>query len=186
MCFLCFGSVTNTVEPSSSLPKTSLLKLSYQSLLNGFSSFNLIGVSGFRSVYKGTLDEGGKVVAVKVFNLQHRKASKSFMAECEAIRNIRHRNLVKVLSVCLGFDHQGNVFKALVYELMANRSLDVWLHPSNLRRGERPTRSLSLLQRLNIAIDVASVLDYLLHHRHASIVHGDINTTNVFLDNEST
>ncbi|KAK3012868.1 hypothetical protein RJ639_009845 [Escallonia herrerae] len=189
MCFLCFGSVTNTTEPSLRLPKTSLLKLSYRSLLkatNGFSSSNLIGVSGFGSVYKGTLDEGGKVVAVKVLNLEHRRASKSFMAECEALRNIRHRNLVKVLSVCSGFDHQGNEFKALVYELMANRSLDVWLHPSNPRRGEWPTRSLSLLQRLNIAIDVASALEYLHHHCHASIVHGDINTTNVFLDSEMT
>ena len=79
-----------------------LLNLSYQNLLkatDGFSSTNLIGMGNFGSVYKGILDQGrGRhTIAVKVLNLLHHGASKSFMAECEALQNIRHRNIVKVL-----------------------------------------------------------------------------------------
>ena len=57
------------------------LKLSYQSLLNatnGFSSTNLIGVGSFKSMYKGILDQGRSTVAVKVLNLLHHGAFKSF------------------------------------------------------------------------------------------------------------
>ncbi|KAL6124712.1 hypothetical protein ACLB2K_077223 [Fragaria x ananassa] len=74
------------------------LPVSYAALLKatgGFSSVNLIGVGAFGSVYKGILADDKVVVAVKVLNVLHRGASKSFMAECEVLRNIRHRNLVK-------------------------------------------------------------------------------------------
>jgi hypothetical protein len=53
------------------------------------------------------------------------------MAECAALINIRHRNLVKVLTACSGIDFQGNDFKALVYEFMVNGSLEEWLHLFN-------------------------------------------------------
>ena len=111
-----------------------LLNLSYQSILNataGFSSANLIGVDSFGSVYKGILDQGGQVhmVAVKVLNLLHHGASKSFIVECEVLRNTRHRNLLKLLTSCAGIDYQGHNFKDLVYEFMENGNLDEWLHP---------------------------------------------------------
>ncbi|KAJ9174759.1 hypothetical protein P3X46_013365 [Hevea brasiliensis] len=118
-------------SPSASYGKE-LLKLSYRSLLkatNGFSSDNLIGAGSFGSVYKGVLDQEG-IIAVKVLNLMHHGASKSFIAECEALRKIRHRNLVKVLTACSGIDYHGNDFKAMVYEFMVNGSLDGWLHPT--------------------------------------------------------
>ncbi|CAN0872081.1 Probable LRR receptor-like serine/threonine-protein kinase At3g47570 [Linum grandiflorum] len=69
-------------------------------------------------------------------------ASKSFRAECQVLRTVRHRNLVKLLTACSGVDGAGNEFKALVYEF----------------EGSTPRR-LSLVQRLNIAIDVASALE---------------------------
>ena len=77
-----------------------LLNVSYQSLLkatNAFSTTNLIGVGSFGSVYRGILDHDRCKVAIKVLNLLHHGASKSFMAECEALQSIRHRNIVKVL-----------------------------------------------------------------------------------------
>uniref|UniRef100_A0A7N2LD49 non-specific serine/threonine protein kinase n=1 Tax=Quercus lobata TaxID=97700 RepID=A0A7N2LD49_QUELO len=165
-----------------------LLNVSYQSLLNatnGFSSANLIGKGSFGSVYKGILDQGRHMVAVKVLNLSHRGASKSFMAECEALRNIRHRNLVKVLIACSSIDYQGHDFKALVYEFLRNGNLDEWLHPTpRTNEATEEPRKLSILQRLNIAIDVASALDYLHHHCETPIVHCDLKPSNVLLDDD--
>nr|GEV36242.1 protein kinase-like domain-containing protein [Tanacetum cinerariifolium] len=109
---------------------------------------NLIGEGGFSSVYKGILDSGDdKFVAVKVLHLQSRGAHKSFLAECEAWRNIRHRNLLKIITSCSSVDFQGNDFKALVYEFMSNGSVHDWLH-SNAN-----TSKLNLLQRINIFRD---------------------------------
>ncbi|RZS08176.1 hypothetical protein BHM03_00039113, partial [Ensete ventricosum] len=162
-------------------------RVSFAELLratNEFSPANLIGMGSFGSVYKGIMDwEDHEDVAVKVLNLQQRGASRSFMAECEALRNIRHRNLVKVLSSCSGVDFGGNDFKALVFELLPNGSLDEWLHPPE--RDERGSlRMLSLGQRLNISIDVASALAYLHHHGPSPIVHCDLKPSNVLLDHD--
>ncbi|CAI0555045.1 unnamed protein product [Linum tenue] len=145
---------------------------------------NLIGVGSFGSVYKGVLDmnEHSTTIAVKVFNLQRRGASKSFMAECAALKNIRHRNLVKVLTACSGVDHQGNDFKALVYEFLVNGSLEDWLHP--VQSGDEPPRSLNFIQRLNISIDVAYAMNYLHHQCGTPIVHCDLKPSNVLLDED--
>ncbi|CAI0555049.1 unnamed protein product [Linum tenue] len=163
------------------------LQVSYHSLhkaTDGFATTNLIGVGSFGSVYKGVLDmnEHSTTIAVKVFNLQRRGASKSFMAECAALKNIRHRNLVKVLTACSGVDHQGNDFKALVYEFLVNGSLEDWLHP--VQSGDEPPRSLNFIQRLNISIDVAYAMNYLHHQCGTPIVHCDLKPSNVLLDED--
>ncbi|XP_021732115.1 probable LRR receptor-like serine/threonine-protein kinase At3g47570 [Chenopodium quinoa] len=162
--------------------------LSYQTLLkatNEFSSNNLIGSGTFGLVYKGVLDDNGPTVAIKVFSLEYRGALKSFMAECEVLRSIRHRNLVKVITACSSVDYQGRDFKALVYEYMGNGSLDDWLHPSKMIEGtSNNSRNMNFHQRLDIVIDVAFALDYLHHHCGASIVHCDLKPNNVLLDNE--
>ncbi|XP_048420833.1 probable LRR receptor-like serine/threonine-protein kinase At3g47570 [Pyrus x bretschneideri] len=163
----------------------SFLQLSYGTLLkatDGFSPTNLIGVGGFGSVYKGLLDDfETQPVAVKVFNMLRQGASKSFIAECEAMRNIRHRNLVKVITACSSVDYHGNDFKALVYEFMENGSLEEWLHPTT-----GTPKNLSLLQRLEIAIDVASALDYLHNDSETPVVHCDLKPSNVLLGKELT
>ncbi|XP_068316494.1 probable LRR receptor-like serine/threonine-protein kinase At3g47570 [Pyrus communis] len=184
--YLCCFRSKKKADPSSDSQK--FPKVSYQSLLkatDGFSSANLIGMGSFGSVYKGLLDQVGTTIAIKVLNLARHGASKSFIAECEALKNIRHRNLVKVLSACSGFDYRGSDFKALVYEFMVNGSLEEWLHPAqtSTNTNQRP-RSLTFSQRLNIAIDVAMALDYLHHHCHVPIVHCDLKPSNVLLDND--
>ncbi|XP_062162111.1 probable LRR receptor-like serine/threonine-protein kinase At3g47570 [Alnus glutinosa] len=177
-----------TKEPTSSFSRNLLLNLSYQSLLkatDGFSSTNLLGAGSFGSVYKGITDDGRMTIAVKVLNLLRRGASKSFLAECEALRNIKHRNLVKILTVCSGVDYQGNDFKALVYEFMVNGSLADWLHPTATEdEAHQEQRNLNLYQRLNIAIDVASALEYLHYHCQTPILHCDLKPSNVLLDDE--
>ncbi|XP_050112716.1 probable LRR receptor-like serine/threonine-protein kinase At3g47570 isoform X2 [Malus sylvestris] len=190
--FLC-SSGKKRKEISLSTLGNTILQVSYATLLkatDGFSEANLIGAGSFGSVYKGVLDEDDKaqLVAVKVFNLLRHGASRSFIAECEALRNIRHRNLVKIITVCSSVDFHGNDFKALVYEFMDNRSLEEWLHPPTGTEELRDhvPKNLSLLQRLEIAIGVACALDYLHNHCEAPIVHCDLKPSNILLDNELT
>ncbi|XVF83993.1 hypothetical protein PTKIN_Ptkin16aG0539400 [Pterospermum kingtungense] len=157
------------------------LRLSYKELLEatqGFASSNLIGSGSFGSVYKGVLQQQEKPVAVKVLNLQNRGAARSFMAECKALRKVRHRNLLKIITSCSSIDYQGNDFKALVFEFMPNGSLENWLHE------QHESRYLNLAQRLGIAVDVANAIDYLHHDCETMIVHCDLKPTNVLLDDD--
>ncbi|KAH9668947.1 putative receptor-like protein kinase [Citrus sinensis] len=124
-----------------------------------FASSNMIGQGSFGSVYKGILAEDEMIVAVKVINLKQKGAFRSFVAECEALRNIRHRNLIKIITIC---------------------SKD-WLHQSN---DHLEVCKLTLIQRVNIAIDVASAIEYLHHHCQPPIVHGDLKPSNVLLDHD--
>ncbi|KAL6009261.1 hypothetical protein ACLOJK_022489 [Asimina triloba] len=165
------------------------MDVSYAELLkatDGFSSSNAIGTGSYGSVYKGTLHQnniGETVVAVKVLNLLQEGALKSFMTECETLRNIRHRNLIKILTCFSSIDFRDNDFKALVFEYMPNGSLQNWLSKDD----EGNTISgrnlyLKLIERLNIAIDVASALDYLHYHCQEPIFHRDLKPSNVLLD----
>ncbi|WCJ44249.1 Receptor kinase-like protein Xa21 [Euphorbia peplus] len=163
-------------------------QVSYEQILkatDGFSPSNLIGVGSFGSVYRGTIGQNGEFVAIKVLNLQRRGASRSFVAECDALRNIRHRNLVRIITSCSSIDFQGNDFKALVYEYMPNGSLEKWMYPDQQEANEN-YQNLNFHSRLNVAIDVACALDYLHHQCQEPIVHCDLKPSNVLLDNEMT
>ncbi|CAL9247285.1 unnamed protein product [Arabidopsis halleri] len=164
-------------------------KISYgvlQNATDGFSSSNIVGSGSFGTVFKALLPTENKIVAVKVLNMQRRGAMKSFMAECVSLKDIKHRNLVKLLTACASIDFHGNEFRALIYEFMPNGSLDMWLHPEEVEEIRRPSRTLTLLERLNIAIDVASVLDYLHVHCHEPIAHCDLKPSNTLLDDDLT
>ncbi|RZC86809.1 hypothetical protein C5167_030160 [Papaver somniferum] len=164
--------------------------VSYNELVkatDGFNdSTNLLGVGSFGSVYRGILQQNEfKPVAVKVLHLQQRGAAKSFMAECDALRKVRHRNLLKIVTCCSSIDFQGNPFKALVFEFMANGSLENWLHPTMGVADDDDhlkMRYLNPEKRLSIAVDVASALNYLHNDCESPIVHCDLKPSNVLLD----
>ncbi|KAL5770709.1 hypothetical protein ACOSP7_014863 [Xanthoceras sorbifolium] len=164
---------SKSLEEEDVLTLATWRRISYQELqnaTNGFEESNLLGTGGFGSVYRGKFLDG-MIIAVKVFNLQVDRASKSFDDECEVMSKIRHRNLVKIISSCSNID-----FKALVLEYMPNGSLETWLYSHNY--------CLDTLQRLNIMIDVASALEYLHHDYATPIVHCDLKPSNVLLDKD--
>ncbi|XP_059666250.1 receptor kinase-like protein Xa21 isoform X2 [Cornus florida] len=151
-----YGSIPKEIGNSTSLMNLNLQKNS----LTG----------SFGSVYRGTTTDG-TILAIKVFNLQLEAASKSFDTECEMLRNIRHRNLTKVISSCSNLD-----FRALVLQYMPNGSLEKWLYSHNY--------FLNIIQRLDIMIDVACALGYLHHGYSIPLVHCDLKPNNVLLDED--
>uniref|UniRef100_A0A0D9WRJ9 Receptor kinase-like protein Xa21 n=1 Tax=Leersia perrieri TaxID=77586 RepID=A0A0D9WRJ9_9ORYZ len=163
------------------LPRVSYTELSMGT--DGFSSSNLIGEGRFGSVYKGNMNfEQYSVVAVKILKLQERGASHSFLAECEALRFLRHRNLVKILTACSSIDPRGQDFKALIFEYLPNGSLDKWLHTYTDEQSDQ--RFLNIFQKLSIAIDVGSALEYLHDYKPVPIVHCDLKPSNILLDSD--
>ncbi|KDP21115.1 hypothetical protein JCGZ_21586 [Jatropha curcas] len=162
----------SSIEGNNHLPLEPWRRISFyelQQATDGFNEYNLLGTGSFGSVYKGSLSDGTNI-AVKVFNMQKEGISKSFDTECEVMRNIRHRNLVKIISTCSNID-----FKALILEYMPNGSLEKWLYSYS--------HFLDTLQRLNIMIDVASAIEY-LHYHSPTILHCDLKPNNILLDEE--
>uniref|UniRef100_A0A0E0IGG6 non-specific serine/threonine protein kinase n=1 Tax=Oryza nivara TaxID=4536 RepID=A0A0E0IGG6_ORYNI len=144
--------------------KETMKKVSYVDILkatNWFSPVNKISSSHTGSIYIG-----------------------SFLTECEVLRNTRHRNLVKAITVCSTVDLENNEFKAIVLEFMANGSLDMWVHPKLHQNS--PKRGLSLGQMIRIAADVASALDYMHNQLTSPLTHCDLKPSNVLLDYDMT
>ncbi|GJM85623.1 hypothetical protein PR202_ga02091 [Eleusine coracana subsp. coracana] len=185
--FLLTWNKKRSTDSPSVTPMTGHPQLAYWQLVratDGFSSANLLGAGTFGSVYKGKLEdseENADMVAVKVLKLQIPGAVKSFVAECDAMKNIRHRNLVRIITACSSIDSKGDDFKAIVLEYMPNGNLEHWLHPR--ANDQLAERKLSLPQRVDILFDVAYALDYLHFHGLAPIVHCDLKPSNVLLDN---
>ncbi|CAA2994088.1 probable LRR receptor-like serine threonine-kinase At3g47570 [Olea europaea subsp. europaea] len=163
----------NLVENRVDFAPGTSIRVSYYELLQateGYGESHLLGTGSLGSVYRGTLNNG-RDIAVKVFNLQQQNAFKSFDVECEVLRNLRHRNLCKVISTCSNPD-----FKALVLEYMPNGNLEKWLYSDDYM--------LNILQRINIMVDVAYALEYLHYGYSMPVVHCDLKPSNVLLDED--
>lgn len=186
MSVLCKKHKSSSGQTSTRAVRNQLPRVSYTELsmgTNGFSSSNLIGEGRFGSVYKANMSfDQYSVVAVKVLKLQERGASHSFLAECEALRYLRHRNLVKILTACSSIDPRGHDFKALIFEYLPNGSLEKWLHTHIDEQSDQSV--LNIYQKLSIATDVGSAVEYLHDYKPVPIVHCDLKPSNILLDSD--
>ncbi|XP_031107549.1 cold-responsive protein kinase 1-like [Ipomoea triloba] len=137
----------------------------------GFSAENKLGQGGFGDVYKGTL-KNGDVVAVKKLAMISNRAKTDFETEVRLITNVHHRNLIRLL----GCSAKGEEL-LLVYEYMANASLDRYIYGD--KRG-----MLNWKQRVDIILGTATGLTYLHEQFHVCIIHRDIKSSNILLDDD--
>ncbi|KAL8133859.1 hypothetical protein AgCh_009066 [Apium graveolens] len=136
-----------------------------------FSEETKLGKGGYGEVYKGTL-KNGDIVAVKKLALDSSIAEATFESEVRLISNVHHRNLIRLLGCCT----KGPLL-LLVIEYMANSSLDKFLYGE--KRG-----TLRWKQRFDIIFGTARGLAYLHEQFHVRIIHRDIKSSNILLDDD--
>ncbi|BBN02919.1 protein MpRLK-Pelle_Extensin1 [Marchantia polymorpha subsp. ruderalis] len=133
---------------------------------------NVVGEGGFGRVYQGRLDDGLKV-AVKVLT---RDDDSELLAEAELLSRLHHRNLVKLLGICI----EGGV-RALVYELISNGSVESHLHgPDGM------IAPLNWDARIKIALGAARGLAYLHEDSNPRVIHRDFKASNILLEEDFT
>ncbi|XVF20511.1 hypothetical protein REPUB_Repub12eG0006700 [Reevesia pubescens] len=137
---------------------------------DGFSEHNLLGEGGFGCVYKGILTDG-REVAVKQLKIGGGQGEREFRAEVEIISRVHHRHLVSLVGYCIS-EHQ----RLLVYDYVPNNTLHYHLHC----RG-RPVMDWSV--RVKVAAGAARGIAYLHEDCHPRIIHRDIKSSNILLDN---
>uniref|UniRef100_A0ACD5X0A5 Uncharacterized protein n=1 Tax=Avena sativa TaxID=4498 RepID=A0ACD5X0A5_AVESA len=160
-------------SPALSLGFGSQSSFTYEELgaaTGGFSKENLLGQGGFGYVYKGVLPGSGKEVAVKQLKAGSGQGEREFQAEVEIISRVHHRHLVSLVGYCMASSQ-----RLLVYEFVANDTLERHLHGQGLPVMEWPTR-------LAIALGSAKGLAYLHEDCHPRIIHRDIKAANILLD----
>ncbi|KAL6627564.1 hypothetical protein ACP70R_031290 [Stipagrostis hirtigluma subsp. patula] len=139
-------------------------------ITNGFSGQNLLGEGGFGSVYKGCLADG-REVAVKKLKDGGGQGEREFHAEVEIISRVHHRHLVSLVGYCISEDQ-----RLLVYDFVPNNTLHYHLHG-------RGVPVLEWQARVKIAAGSARGIAYLHEDCHPRIIHRDIKSSNILLDN---
>ncbi|XP_074264916.1 cysteine-rich receptor-like protein kinase 5 isoform X2 [Silene latifolia] len=143
-----------------------------QAATNNFSKDNKIGRGGFGIVYKGVLPNGQEI-AVKRLSNGSGQGDKEFQTEVVVLAKLRHRNLVRLLGFCLTDDEA-----ILVYEFVANKSLDYFLFDREKRA------KLNWSCRFEIIKGVARGMMYIHEDSPVRMMHRDLKAANVLLDAE--
>ncbi|KAL2478045.1 putative receptor-like protein kinase [Forsythia ovata] len=148
---------------------------------NNFSRLLKIGEGGFGSVYKGTIKPvDGKgdpfVVAIKKLNRDSNQGHKQWVAEVKFLGVVEHPNLVKLIGYC-ATDGERGIQRLLVYEYMANKSLE-----DHLFDMDYPP--LNWDRRLQTVLGAAQGLAYLHEELEVQVIYRDFKSSNVLLDKD--
>ncbi|URE25643.1 Leucine-rich repeat receptor-like protein kinase [Musa troglodytarum] len=146
-------------------------KFTYRQLQSITDNFErIIGKGGFGTVYYGHLEDDTEV-AVKMLSQSSSQGTKEFLSEAQLLTRVHHKNLVSMVGYCLDGDHL-----ALVYEFMSQGTLKDHI------RGIGTAAPLSWGQRVQIALEVALGLEYLHTGCKPALIHRDVKTTNILLN----
>ncbi|KAL8490004.1 hypothetical protein ACS0TY_025778 [Phlomoides rotata] len=140
-----------------------------------FSPKKLLGEGGFGRVYHGVMRNGTEV-AVKFLTRNNQNGDREFIAEIEMLSRLHHRNLVKLIGICI--DKQT---RCLVYDLVPNGSVESHLHGADKSKGP-----LDWDARLKIALGAARGLAYLHEDSNPRVIHRDFKASNILLENDFT
>ncbi|KAH9733891.1 protein kinase domain-containing protein [Citrus sinensis] len=140
---------------------------------NRFSKENVLGEGGYGVVYRGNLINGSPVAVKKILN-NVGQAEKEFRVEVEAIGHVRHKNLVRLLGYCIEGIH-----RMLVYEYVNNGNLEQWLHGAMRHHGY-----LTWEARMKVLLGTAKALAYLHEAIEPKVVHRDIKSSNILIDDD--
>ncbi|KAM5579233.1 hypothetical protein ABKV19_009160 [Rosa sericea] len=144
-------------------------KFTYSEILKITNNFErILGKGGFGTVYHGYLDK--TQVAIKMLSPSAVQGFQQFHAEVDLLMRVHHKNLTNLVGYCNDKTRVG-----LVYEYMCNGNLQEHLSDSS-------SNILTWKERLRIAIDAAQGLEYLHYGCKPPIIHRDIKSTNILLN----
>ncbi|KAI3749580.1 hypothetical protein L2E82_20194 [Cichorium intybus] len=162
--------------PTSLLSVKTFTLLELEKATEKFSSKKILGEGGFGCVYHGIIEDGSEV-AVKLLNRDNNQnGDREFIAEVEMLSRLHHRNLVKLIGICI----EGRT-RCLVYELVPNGSVESHLHGVDKENGP-----LDWDGRLKIALGAARGLAYLHEDSNPRVIHRDFKASNVLLEDDFT
>ncbi|TMX01278.1 hypothetical protein EJD97_024785 [Solanum chilense] len=142
---------------------------------DSFNEARVLGEGGFGRVYSGVLDDGVKV-AVKVLKRDDQQGGREFLAEVEMLSRLHHRNLVKLIGICLE-----ERSRCLLYELIPNGSVE-----SHLHGVDKESSPLNWDARMKIALGAARGLAYLHEDSSPRVIHRDFKSSNILLEHDFT
>ncbi|KAI4319351.1 hypothetical protein MLD38_032956 [Melastoma candidum] len=168
------GSFMSTMAPPMLSVKTfSLAEL--ERATEKFTPERVLGEGGFGRVYRGILEDGTEI-AVKLLTRGQQNGDRELISEVEMLSRLHHRNLVKLIGVCIE-----RRTRCLVYELIRNGSVESHLHGSDKSKGP-----LDWDARMKIALGAARGLAYLHEDSNPRVIHRDFKASNILLEDDFT